>query len=80
MLEFLDLVSEYEDEGFPVDAVYLTFQKAFDKVSHSTGFELTRGLRGFNPPSSLVHSIVTPNLLVPAVLLTLPVHFSQFEP
>ena len=33
------------------------------------------------PPSSPVHSIVThPNPLVPAVLLTLPVHFSQFEP
>ena len=38
---------------------------------------------GFNLPSSPVHSIVTPqppNPLVPAVLLTLPVHFSQFEP
>ena len=33
--EFLDLVSDYVDEGIPVDAVYLDFQKAFDKVSHS---------------------------------------------
>ena len=35
-IEFLqDLVSDYVDEGIPVDAVYLDFQKAFDKVSHS---------------------------------------------
>ena len=25
----------YVDEGIPVDDVYLEFQKAFDKVSHS---------------------------------------------
>ena len=42
------------------------------------------GGMGFNP-SSPVHSIVPPlppipSPLVPAVLLTLPVHFSQFEP
>ena len=35
LLEFLDLVSDWVDEGIPVDAVYLDFQKAFDKVSHS---------------------------------------------
>ena len=35
LLEFLDLVSDYVDEGIPVDAVYLDFQNAFDKVSHS---------------------------------------------
>ena len=35
LLEFLDLVSDYVDEGVPVDAVYLDLQKAFDKVSHS---------------------------------------------
>ena len=28
LLEFLDLVSDYVDEGVPVDAVYLDFQKA----------------------------------------------------
>ena len=31
LLEFLDLVSDYVDEGIPVDAVYLDFQKAFEK-------------------------------------------------
>ena len=36
LLEFLDLVlSDWADEGIPVNAVYLDFQKAFDKVSHS---------------------------------------------
>ena len=50
-------------------------------------FELTGDWGGgVNPPSpsSPVHSIVTPtpppNPLVPVVLLTLPVNFSQFEP
>ena len=35
MLEFMDLVSDYVNEGIPVDTVYLDFQKVFDKVSHS---------------------------------------------
>ena len=34
LLEFFDTVQEYVDQGVPVDAVYLDFQKAFDKVSH----------------------------------------------
>ena len=34
LLEFFDLVVDYADQGVPVDAVYLDFQKAFDKVSH----------------------------------------------
>ena len=34
LLEFFDLVVDYVDQGVPVDAVYLDFQKAFDKVSH----------------------------------------------
>ena len=35
LLEFLDLVSNYVDQGIPVDVIYLDFQKAFDKVSHT---------------------------------------------
>ena len=35
LLEFLDLVSDYVDEGISMDAVYLDFQKVFDNVSHS---------------------------------------------
>ena len=53
------------------------------RVEQLPGFELTGlGGWGFNPPSSPAHSIVTPppTSIVPAVLLTLPVHFSQFEP
>ena len=30
-----NLVSDYVDEGIPVDTVYLDSQKSFDKVSHS---------------------------------------------
>ena len=38
-------------------------------------------LVGFHRPSSPVHPIVTPNPLVPAVLLTILVHFSHnFNP
>jgi hypothetical protein len=32
LLEFLEFVSSYIDRGFPVDVIYLDFQKAFDKV------------------------------------------------
>ena len=37
LLEFLDLVSNYVNQGIPVDVIiiYLDFQKAFDKVSHT---------------------------------------------
>ena len=35
---------------------------------------------GFNPPVPLFIPLWPPNPLVPAVLMTLPVHFSQFEP
>jgi len=34
LLDFVEYVSEYLDEGVPVDVVYLDFQKAFDRVPH----------------------------------------------
>ena len=34
LLEFLEYVSDYVDQGFPIDVIYLDFQKAFDKVPH----------------------------------------------
>ena len=34
LLEFLEFVSSYVDQGHPVDVIYLDFQKAFDKVPH----------------------------------------------
>ena len=34
LLEFLKFVSNYVDQGYPIDVVYLDFQKAFDKVPH----------------------------------------------
>ena len=34
LLEFLEIVTNYVDQGFPVDAIYLDFSKAFDKVPH----------------------------------------------
>jgi ribonuclease P/MRP protein subunit RPP40 len=34
LLEFLEFVSSYVDQGFPVDVIYLDSQKAFDKVPH----------------------------------------------
>jgi ribonucleases P/MRP protein subunit RPP40 len=33
-LEFLEIVSNYIDQGHPVDVIYLDFQNAFDKVPH----------------------------------------------
>lgn len=35
LLEFMDKITEYVDNGEPVDIVYLDFSKAFDKISHS---------------------------------------------
>ena len=34
LLSFLEVVSDYIDQGLPVDVIYLDFQKAFDKVPH----------------------------------------------
>jgi len=34
LLVFLEEVSSYLDSGYPVDVIYLDFQKAFDKVPH----------------------------------------------
>jgi hypothetical protein len=33
-LEFLEFVTNYIDQGYPIDVIYLDFQKAFDKVPH----------------------------------------------
>ena len=34
LLEFLEYVSDYVDQGYPIDVIHLDFQKAFDKVPH----------------------------------------------
>jgi len=34
LLEFLLFVANYVDQGYPIDVMYLDFQKAFDKVPH----------------------------------------------
>ena len=34
MLLFLEEITEWIDEGLPVDIIYLDFQKAFDNVPH----------------------------------------------
>ena len=34
LLEFLEFVINYIDKGYPIDVIYLDFQKAFDKVPH----------------------------------------------
>ena len=34
LLVFVEEVANYLDSGFPVDVIYLDFQKAFDKVPH----------------------------------------------
>ena len=34
LLEFLEFVTNYIDQGKPIDVIYLDFQKAFDKVPH----------------------------------------------
>jgi len=34
LLEFLEYVSDYLDQGYLIGVIYLDFQKAFDKVPH----------------------------------------------
>ena len=34
LLDFLETITKWVDEGAPVDVIYLDFQKAFDKVPH----------------------------------------------
>ena len=34
LLEFMEHISKWADDGSPVDVIYLDFQKAFDKVPH----------------------------------------------
>ena len=34
LLCFFEEITKWEDEGSPVDIIYLDFQKAFDKVPH----------------------------------------------
>ena len=56
------------------------FSIMFTLPVKSTGrVRIDRGW-GFNPPVPLFIPLWPTNPLVPAVLLTLPVHFSQFEP
>ena len=34
LLQFIEIVTDYVDQGYPVDVIFLDFQKAFDKVPH----------------------------------------------
>src|SRR5260221_7694543 len=43
LLLFLDEVTEYVDEGYPVDVLYMDFSKAFDKVPHRRLIEKLKG-------------------------------------
>ena len=44
LLLFLETVTDYIDKGYPVDALYLDFQKAFDKVPHCRLIEKLKAL------------------------------------
>ena len=34
LLQFLETVTDYIDKGYPIELIYLDFQKVFDKVPH----------------------------------------------
>jgi len=42
LLIFMEEVTNYLDSGFPVDIIYLDFQKAFDKVPQKTNQQISR--------------------------------------
>ena len=50
LLVFLEEGTNYIDSGYPVDVIYLDFQKAFDKVPQG---RLVSKLEALIPPSSL---------------------------
>jgi len=50
LLVFLEEVTNYINSGYPVDVIYLDFQKAFDKVPQG---RLVSKLEALIPPSSL---------------------------
>ena len=33
-MQFIETVTDYVDQGYPVDFIFLDFQKAFDKMLH----------------------------------------------
>ena len=34
LLQFIEKITDFIDQGYPMDVVFLDFQKAFDKVLH----------------------------------------------
>ena len=34
LLQFIQTVTDYVDQGYPVHVIFLDFQKAFDRVTH----------------------------------------------
>ena len=44
LLEYLEVLTEWVDEGAPVDVVYLDFAKAFDKVPIGRLIEKCKGV------------------------------------
>ena len=34
LLQFIETITDYVDQGYTVDVIFLDFQKAFDKVPH----------------------------------------------
>jgi len=43
LMEFLEFISKHVDKGLPVDAIYLDFKKALDKVPHGRLMSKVRG-------------------------------------
>jgi len=44
LISFQDTVTHVDDQGKPVDAIFLDFSKVFDTVSHSTFLHKMSGL------------------------------------
>ena len=44
LLKFIEMVTIYVDQGYPVDVIFLDFQKSFDKVPHGRLLQKVKAL------------------------------------
>ena len=55
-LQFIETVTDYVDQGYPVDVIFLDFQKAFDKMPHGRLLLKVKAMRIGSLVANLIES------------------------